>query len=103
MSFTASQKEQDNRHYDKDDGHEKDPRYRRDKSVSAIRTHAYVQTKSLLAAWARLHYALLILGVSWLSTIRCFACSLTHPYALLLVKHHNVVNVLAFGILAAPR
>jgi hypothetical protein len=103
VSFTAGQKEQDNRDYDKDDGHEKDPRYRRDKSVSTIRTHAYVQTKSLLAAWARLHYGLLFLAFRGCQQSDALRCSLTQPCALLLVKHHNVVNVLAFGILAAPR
>ena len=55
-SFTSNLKQQDNRDYDKHDRDEEDPRYRRDKSVSAIRTNTYVQTNVLFASWARLHY-----------------------------------------------
>jgi hypothetical protein len=70
-SFTSNLKQQDNRDYDKHDRDEEDPRYRRDKSVSAIRTNTNVQTNVLFASWARLHYGQCILSVLWVSTIRC--------------------------------
>jgi hypothetical protein len=73
---TASQKHQDTSDYDKDDSQEENPRCRRDKSMSAIRTNTYVQTDVLLASWARLHYGQCILSFSRASTIR-FA-GLTH-------------------------
>ena len=69
--FTPNLKQQDNRDYDKHDRDKEDPRYRRDKSVSAIRTNTYVQTNVLFASWARLHYGQCIPSVLWVSTIRC--------------------------------
>jgi hypothetical protein len=44
FSFTTSLKQQDSRDQDKHDSHEEHPRYRRDKSVSAIWTNTYVQS-----------------------------------------------------------
>lgn len=43
----------------------------KDKSVSAIWTNTSVQTKRLLAGWARLHYGRCRLSVLWVSTIHC--------------------------------
>jgi hypothetical protein len=71
FSFTSNLKQQDNRDYDKRDHDEENPRYRRDKSVSAIWANTYVETNVLFASWARLHYGQCILGVLWVSTIRC--------------------------------
>lgn len=68
-SFASNLKQQDSRDYEKHDRDEEDPRYRRDKSGSAIWTNIYVQTNVLFASWARLHYGQCILSVLWVSTI----------------------------------
>ncbi len=67
FSFSTNLKQHRARDHHQHNRHDDHPPDRRDEFVSAIGTNSYVQTKVLLAGWARLHYRQCILSVSCLS------------------------------------